>query len=188
MISTGESRIEWYPDRMPDVPHPAALPIDQLRKNCALRRTRRSGPGGQHRNKVETAVILTHEPTGISAEANERRSQAENLEGALLRLRVNLAIDFRTPLELAADSYTPSELWQGRCLGGRISVNSAHEDFPALLAEALDVLAASADDPKTAGAHLGCTPSQLVKFLKQEPRALASVNRRRAAAGQHELK
>ena len=36
--------------------HPAALPFDALLKECEVRRLRRSGPGGQHRNKVETAV------------------------------------------------------------------------------------------------------------------------------------
>ena len=44
--------------------HPAALDPDVLAGECEFRATRRSGPGGQNRNKVETAVILTHRPTG----------------------------------------------------------------------------------------------------------------------------
>ena len=54
--------------------HPARLPIDELLADCEERRLRRGGPGGQHRNKVETAVELTHRPTSVAAEANERRS------------------------------------------------------------------------------------------------------------------
>ena len=53
--------------------HPALCKIEQLRDECEVRFQRRSGPGGQHRNKVETAVILIHAPTGVKAEANERR-------------------------------------------------------------------------------------------------------------------
>ena len=54
--------------------HPAAMQPDALSAQCEFRATRRSGPGGQNRNKVETAVILTHRPTGIRAEASERRT------------------------------------------------------------------------------------------------------------------
>ncbi len=56
-------------------PHPATLPHEQLHKQCKLTFGRASGPGGQHRQKVETAVRMVHVPTVISAGANERRSQ-----------------------------------------------------------------------------------------------------------------
>ena len=74
---------------MPHTPndHPAAASPEQLWAECEARRLRRSGPGGQHRNKVETAVSLRHLSTGVCAEASERRSQAQNRSVALFRLQ-----------------------------------------------------------------------------------------------------
>ena len=45
--------------------HPATASPEQLIAECDIRRLRRSGPGGQHRNKVETAISLHHLPTGV---------------------------------------------------------------------------------------------------------------------------
>jgi hypothetical protein len=165
--------------------HPAALPFEQLLAECDMRRTKRSGPGGQHRNKVETAVILEHRPTQISAEASERRSQAENRQEALFRLRLELAVEVR---QAVVNPYRPSARWSSRCQRGKVAVNPRHEDFPALLAEALDVVVGCGHDVKLAGASLACTPSQLTKLLQLEPRAILAVNQARERQGLHRLK
>lgn len=165
--------------------HPADLPAAELLRVCDTIRTRRSGPGGQHRNKVETAIVLTHRPTGLQAEAGERRSQSDNLRVATFRLRLLLALEVRTEREASS---IPSPLWTARCVQGRLQINPEHDDFPALLAEALDVLAQQAFDVPTAADLLGCTSSQLLKLLKREPRAFLRVNQERHAIGLSRLR
>jgi protein subunit release factor A len=61
-----------------------------LKKQVAVETYRSRGPGGQRKNKVETAVRLTHLPSGITVVATEHRSQAENRKLAFERLRERL--------------------------------------------------------------------------------------------------
>jgi hypothetical protein len=163
--------------------HPACLPDDQLLAECEVRHERRSGPGGQHRNKVATAVVLTHRRTGIRGEANERRSQAENGKQALRRLRVRLAIEIRSAAVAAGEPVPPSPRWTARSTGGRLAINPEHDDFPALLAEALDAVATAKYDVTVAANSLGISMSQLIRLLKHEPAAWAQLNDSRRQRG-----
>jgi protein subunit release factor B len=66
------------------------LEDDQLLARCEVQAHRASGPGGQHRNKAETAIRLVHLPTGITVEGKDERSRTQNLRIALARLREKL--------------------------------------------------------------------------------------------------
>lgn len=166
--------------------HPASLPVDQLQTECDFERTRRGGPGGQHRNKVESAIVVTHRTSGVIGQAAERRSQHANRDVAVERLRVNLALAVRTSVD--AESFEPSERWQNRCRAGRLEISVRHEDFAALLAEALDVLGGCQFDHAAAAKLLGVSNSQLIKFLKLNPAGLESLNKNRQEIGLGRLK
>lgn len=162
--------------------HPADLPPAALLAECVVRRQRRSGPGGQHRNKVETGVVLVHQPSGIRSEATEERSQATNQKTAIQRLRVKLAIQLRSN-SAVSNHRDVSTLWRSRLRAQRISISPSHDDFPSLLAEALDHLSALHFDVKACAEQLGTSSSQLVRLFKLEPAALIYVNEQRAQRG-----
>src|SRR5215467_15152482 len=71
------------------MPH---YPTDRaaLERVCDLEFFVAGGPGGQHRNKVETGVRLTHRPSGLVVTATERRSQSANRDAAFERMAEKL--------------------------------------------------------------------------------------------------
>jgi hypothetical protein len=166
---------------MVGAPHPATLEEAEFLRQCTFDIGRVSGPGGQHRNRTDTAVFLRHEPTGIDAKATERRSQLQNRRTAIFRLRLKLAVKVRT---LASrDRHEASELWKRRRQGEKLPVNPEHEDYPALLAEALDVVVARRYDVAGAAGVLGVTMSQLSRLVRHQRHAFALVNEGRERCG-----
>ncbi len=178
--------------------HPAALPDEALLAQCETVLSRSSGPGGQHRNKVQSHVELIHTPTGTRAQAGERRSAVDNKRVALRRVRLALAVGVRVPVPIGEIG---SALWRSRLraparasgtanplAGNRIVCSPDHHDYPALLAEALDVIAAAEWDMKRAALRLDVSASQLVGVIRDYPPALRHLNEQRVKQGQHELR
>ena len=63
---------------------------EALKKEVVIETFRSRGPGGQRKNKTETAVRLRHIPSGITVTATEYRFQSQNLKLAFERLRQRL--------------------------------------------------------------------------------------------------
>lgn len=167
-----------------DAPHPATLEADVILAQCSMRRGRTSGPGGQHRNKVQTQVEYVHGPTELSAAAGESRSPARNAKVAMTRLRLVLA----THARVLAPPPEPTELWAARCTKGRVQVNDEHWDFPAVLAEALDQVYECGLDQKSAALRLECSSSQLIKLVAKHAPALRWWNAARTERGMSTLR
>ncbi len=63
---------------------------EKLLARCRVETFRAGGPGGQHQNRTESGVRLTHLPTGVQAVARDSPSQHRNRKTALRRLRRKL--------------------------------------------------------------------------------------------------
>lgn len=143
------SRIEWW-----------TLTDAELLSQCAIDRYRASGPGGQKRNKTDSAVRLRHEPTGIIVTATESRSQHENRRRGLRRLREELAYQRRQPLG-------PNAVAQGirKSLAAGLPASPRNPHFLPLAALILDLLDEHHGQVSAAAAALNVSTAALVKFL-----------------------
>ncbi len=160
---------------------------------CKLEVFKASGPGGQHRNKVSSAVRLRHTPTGVTAEASESRSQHDNRRKALKRLRMHLACQLRASFDRAA----PLPPVVAECLftpkGGqpndpkRLDVGRRDVRFWAVAAVALDALDAAEGKLSDAASWIGTTTGNLSRLIKTDRHLLTAANVIRRRHGQKSI-
>ena len=163
-----------------------------LLAQCDVNVHRASGPGGQHRNKVSTAVKLRHRPTGATVQAYDSRSQHENRRMALRRLRMKIACQVRrpagpdTPDVVASCLFVPAKGPPGR--PKRLQVGRKDARFWPVAQFLLDVLDARAGRLSEAAEALGITTSNLASVLKQDRQLFAAASDIRKRHGLGPLK
>ncbi len=82
-------------------------------KNLKIEATTSSGHGGQSVNTTYSAIRITHIPTGITAQCQDERSQAQNREKALAVIRARVADHYRTIEEKKTRDLTKSQIGTG---------------------------------------------------------------------------
>lgn len=143
-------------------------PDDILLRQCRVDRFRGSGRGGQKRNVTDSAVRLTHQPTGVVAESDATRSQMRNREQALRQMRKQIALSCRA--RPTAPPPAPSK-------------SRKSPDYCVWLALTLDILAANGWSVGDAAQAIGLSTGRLVKLLAADTDAWQAVNAARVGTG-----
>lgn len=89
-VTESNGRIQTSAITVAVLPEAEAVEVEILPQDIHFESCKSSGAGGQHINKTESAVRLTHKPTGIVVECDSERSQLQNKEQALTVLRTKL--------------------------------------------------------------------------------------------------
>ena len=173
---------------MPRIDHLMASD-DALIAQCEVDRYRASGPGGQHRNKTESAVRLRHRRTGVTAIGEDSRSQAENKVHAVRRLRAAIALSVREPVAL--DGHAPSPRLAALVAGGTAPLGARTRltgDYWAAIAELLDLLVAGELEIAATAQRLGITTGALSKLVLHDDQVARAVNDLRRGRGMRPLR
>ena len=162
---------------------------DALIGQCEVDRYRASGPGGQHRNKTESAVRLRHRLTGVSAIGEDSRSQAENKVHAVRRLRAAIALAVREPVAL--DPFAASPRLAALVAGGTAPLGAKTRltgEYWAAIGELLDLLVAGDVEIGATAQRLGITTGAMSKLLLHDDAVARVVNDLRRARGMRPLR
>ena len=158
---------------------------DALIAQCEVDRYRASGPGGQHRNKTESAVRLRHRLSGVAAIGEDSRSQAENKVHAVRRLRSAIALELREPIASVSPRLATLVAGGTAPLGAKTRLTG---EYWAAIAELLDLLVAGGLEIAATAQRLGITTGALSKLLLHDDAVARKVNDLRRAAGLRPLR
>lgn len=162
---------------------------DALIAQCEVDRYRASGPGGQHRNKTESAVRLRHKLLGVQAIGEDSRSQSENKLHAVRRLRSAIALEVREPVRI--EGYTPPPRLAALVAGGTAPLGAKTRltgAYWAGMAELLDLLVANKLEIGTSAQLLGISTGALSKLILHDDQVGRVLNDLRRAAGMRPLR
>lgn len=86
----------------------ATMTDEELLAECDVDTFRSGGPGGQHQNVTESGVRLRHRPSGIVVTCRQERSQYQNKQTCLRRLRRRLVAAASLPSPRIATAPSPA--------------------------------------------------------------------------------
>ncbi len=151
------------------------LSDEQLLAACRSEKFRAQGPGGQHTNRTDSAVRITHVESGLQAQCQDHREQARNHKEALRRLRLRLALTIRGP--------TQTTLLAPYKQGTRIIIGANNNNFPQVVGIIFDALVEEKGSLRSVADRLLVSTSQLTKLLTSDKEVHAAANTIRQAHG-----
>ncbi len=152
-----------------------ALTDDALQATCRVDTFRAQGPGGQHTNRTDSAVRITHVASGVVAQCQDHRERARNQKSALQRLRLRLALTQRGVSQIA---------WlKPYHRGTRLNLGANAAGYPLIVAVVMDALEQSQGALRDAAEALGVSSSQITKLLTDDKEVHAAANNLRTRFG-----
>src|SRR3954466_9190986 len=112
-VTEGSGRIHTSAATVAVLPEPEDVDVEVADKDLRIDVYRASGAGGQHVNKTESAVRITHLPTGIVVAMQEEKSQHKNRAKAMKILRARMYEQQRASLHATRAADRKSQVGTG---------------------------------------------------------------------------
>jgi len=142
------------------------LTDQELMELCIFDRFRANGPGGQKKNKTDSAVRIRHISSGLVGLSTESRSQHVNRIYALRRLRLKIALTLRNTDQ---DDRGDLEEFVQQTKKRSFKLNIRGPRYPIIVASLFDELSVNDWKISITAKKIGITSSALNKFLRSNP-------------------